>query len=566
MKRVGFFNINKILYLFAIFILSFTNTIPVQAVSDFYSENNIQFYDPEACDPNGGNSDDTSDPMLIEGIDYDNTQSTDTNYEVAVETDGTDPNPGGDSNHQPQTSYGHSLGWKTHFIALNPEWDEIEKNNIKLGDVVKIAWKGKVVYAIYGDNHSGGGVHTEVSLSVKKDIGAGDDTSTGFGSKEDPVKFTIYPGTSEKIKGNPPSNKLIDKIGIEASGGISKDDSSAGNCICSDPDSGDITSLDGNSNIEKVFNFLTSEQGVKLDTIHAAAIIGNFIQESNVNPESVNPSSGATGIAQWLGGRLDTLKKQGGDQYLTLEKQLEFLIYEMKGPEKAATDKFLAATTIEEATRIWGDDWERAGQDEMNHANRLAKAKIVYRKYKGSTTVSSGSTTNLYGCSGSSSSESGEVGADGYAFPIGLSKSEISNWGSPWCTSACHHDGTEARDVAKKSLDDKSIGVSVLSIVDGTIDNQHIYNGISGCYSLQLIGKDGWHYYYTHIRSPKFKSGDKVKAGQKIAEIGERKCTGNGSAPHLHIDRGSPKGRPGGSVCCRDVGFKDLINNLYNRL
>ena len=42
----------KVWYIISIFILSFTNTIPIQAVSDFYSENNIQFYDPSACNPN----------------------------------------------------------------------------------------------------------------------------------------------------------------------------------------------------------------------------------------------------------------------------------------------------------------------------------------------------------------------------------------------------------------------------------------------------------------------------------------------------------------------------------
>ena len=47
--------------------------------------------------------------------------------------------------------------------------------------------------------------------------------------------------------------------------------------------------------------------------------------------------------------------------------------------------------------------------------------------------------------------------------------------------------------------------------------------------------------------------------------IGERACTG-GSYPHLHIDRGSPQGSLGGNDCCRDNGFVDLINQLYNAL
>ncbi|MEK7621075.1 MAG: hypothetical protein AAB395_01850, partial [Patescibacteria group bacterium] len=189
---------------------------PVSAVEvpyDFYSDSNIQFYDPSACDPSGGSNQQQDSAAIGEGVDYANTKSADPGYEVSVETDGSDPNPGGDSNHLSETSYGHNLGWKTHFVALNPEWDEIDKNKLKLGDVVKITWKGRTVFAIWGDNHSGGGVHTEVSLSVKKDIGAGSSAATGFGSKSDPVKFTIYPDTHQKIHGSPPSQSLIDQIG-----------------------------------------------------------------------------------------------------------------------------------------------------------------------------------------------------------------------------------------------------------------------------------------------------------------------------------------------------------------
>jgi hypothetical protein len=57
----------KIIISFITLMVVFFNTIPVQAVSDFYSENNIQFYDPNACDPNSGTSASISDQSTPTG-------------------------------------------------------------------------------------------------------------------------------------------------------------------------------------------------------------------------------------------------------------------------------------------------------------------------------------------------------------------------------------------------------------------------------------------------------------------------------------------------------------------
>jgi beta-lactamase class A len=58
----------KVWYIISALVLSFTNTIPVQAVSDFYSENDIQFYDPSACDPNESSSSPDNNPRNPGGI------------------------------------------------------------------------------------------------------------------------------------------------------------------------------------------------------------------------------------------------------------------------------------------------------------------------------------------------------------------------------------------------------------------------------------------------------------------------------------------------------------------
>ena len=54
------------------------------------------------------------------------------------------------------------------------------------------------------------------------------------------------------------------------------------------------------------FNFFVSKG---IPAIKSAAIVGNLQQESNVEPRALNSSSGAYGIAQWLGGRKTELLK-----------------------------------------------------------------------------------------------------------------------------------------------------------------------------------------------------------------------------------------------------------------
>jgi hypothetical protein len=78
-----------------------------------------------------------------------------------------------------------------------------------------------------------------------------------------------------------------------------------------------------------------------------AAFVGSLLQESQLNPTLTN-SRGAYGIAQWLGPRLESLKKfkKGWD---TLNVQLEFIISEFNGNEKLAGDRLKSSTSLEEA-------------------------------------------------------------------------------------------------------------------------------------------------------------------------------------------------------------------------
>jgi hypothetical protein len=85
----------------------------------------------------------------------------------------------------------------------------------------------------------------------------------------------------------------------------------------------------------------------KYTDYQVAAFVGSLLQESQLNPTLTN-SKGAYGIAQWLDDRLESLKKfkKGWD---TLNVQLEFIEYELKGTEKLAGDRLKSSISLEEA-------------------------------------------------------------------------------------------------------------------------------------------------------------------------------------------------------------------------
>ncbi len=409
--------LRKLTLVILLFVLILSNSIPVRAFPDFYSDTENQFYDKNACDPNGGsgNPDDTT-ATPVTGVDYDNTKSVETGYEVSVESDGADGSASGDSNYESGTSYGNNLGWKTHFIALYPGW--AKEKGLKLGDVVKITWKGKTVFAIYGDNgwadDSNKNIHTEVSLSVKRDLGAGSSAATGFGSKSDPVKFTIYPNTNQKIRGNPPSQALIDKVGAEASGvSVGSEPTSTGGCVCSNPSSGSTTTLEGANNEEKVWNYFI-DKGLSPEQV--AGIMGNISQESGFDPMNIQNPGGRTknpasisagwGLIQWTPGSkiIDIAKKAKiTTPIYELGTQLDIVWWHMNNTSPTGVinmlEKYKKVKDEAAATAMYEDLMEGAGKPAI--ANRIAAAKAALKKYGGGassgTISSSGDCTSAGG-------------------------------------------------------------------------------------------------------------------------------------------------------------------------
>ena len=148
-------------------------------------------------------------------------------------------------------------------------------------------------------------------------------------------------------------------------------------------------------NAQIAFNYFVS-QG--LSPVQAAGIVGNLQGESGqgLNTNTRNPGDGrdgsdSIGIGQWNSTRAQALKDYAaskGTPYTDLTTQLEFLHSELKGPEKAAYDKLLAAQNPEEATRAMlayerPKDWNVPG----SHPQRSQYAAKAFAAYGGGQPV-----------------------------------------------------------------------------------------------------------------------------------------------------------------------------------
>lgn len=93
----------------------------------------------------------------------------------------------------------------------------------------------------------------------------------------------------------------------------------------------------------------------------AAGILGVLQLESRLDPNSVNSSSGATGLAQWLGGRKDKLEDLAHKENkpaTNLGVQLDYLDQELNSSYYASNKQIFKYTDVHKATKAWLMDYE----------------------------------------------------------------------------------------------------------------------------------------------------------------------------------------------------------------
>ena len=148
--------------------------------------------------------------------------------------------------------------------------------------------------------------------------------------------------------------------------------------------------LDGNSNIEKAFNFFVSEEGGNYTTEQACGMIGNFCVESGptLNPKAVAPSEGSTGIAQWnpaaaAGNRLRKLIEYSatlGLDHLSLGAQLLYTKYELETFSYLGDGPLRKTDNVKDATIVFQDAYERPNKAVAHTNKRINYGKEVFDK------------------------------------------------------------------------------------------------------------------------------------------------------------------------------------------
>lgn len=159
------------------------------------------------------------------------------------------------------------------------------------------------------------------------------------------------------------------------------------------------TTLVGNSNAQRVFNFLVSKG---LAQFQAAGVIGNLMQESGCDPNSVQSGGPGRGIAQWsLGGRWSgviALAAKEGKQPTDLGVQCDYLWQELTTTEAGSLSALKATTNVVGATQSFEQNYERAGTSNM--ANRIQQAQNALASFGGANGTGPASSTGTVNSGG----------------------------------------------------------------------------------------------------------------------------------------------------------------------
>lgn len=176
----------------------------------------------------------------------------------------------------------------------------------------------------------------------------------------------------------------------------------------------------------QVYSYLTS-QG--LSPLAASAVEANLEQESGVNPNAVNKSSGAYGLAQWLGARKTALYNYASSRGLSpssLQAQLGYLWQEISsGSEGVSPASLNAETNLAQATNDFSNKFERAGQSEKNNAARDADAATFYNEFSGKPPVNISNLTGLTQTSTGGTAAAAAAAPGANSFPTGSDPIQI---------------------------------------------------------------------------------------------------------------------------------------------
>ena len=216
-------------------------------------------------------------------------------------------------------------------------------------------------------------------------------------------------------------------------------------------------SKDKTKRAKSMYDFLRS-QGATPQA--AAGILGVWEMESQLDPNALNSSSGAFGVAQWLGSRktnLQNFAKSQGKQANSLDVQMKWLMKELNSTHKSSKH-ILKDKDVHETVLDWLKVYEGLSQDpsQWHLSTRNKYADRWYTKFGASD---SGGDSNISDGSeaADTNTESGECG-EGNDVEDGSGK--IAEDPSKQGGSIHWNYGKEPADVKKYLKDPKKSGLT----------------------------------------------------------------------------------------------------------
>lgn len=302
------------------------------------------------------------------------------------------------------------------------------------------------------------------------------------------------------------------------------------------------TSKNMNENAKNIYGFAIKQMHASPQG--AAGLLGIWQLESNLDPKAKNQSSGATGLAQWLGGRLTALQTfadKKGKSTTDLGLQLEYFQNEMNTAYYAKSKKDLQLTDVHAAVKAILMDYEGMSQnpEQWYLKQRNAYADHWYAKFgnsdiAGSTIIDDTAGASLDQLSSSCSNEDSDStigGTWGWPFKGHGSFGSEQDFGASAMRQGNFHDGLDFGTASWP-------GSNVLAVHAGRvifagdpgsvgIDNS-FPNGLGK--SVVVTKDDNMEIVYQEFNTStgriKVQKGDMVKTGQVI---------GVRNTDHLHL-------------------------------
>ena len=265
----------------------------------------------------------------------------------------------------------------------------------------------------------------------------------------------------------------------------------------------------------------------------ACALLGCWQLESNLNPKAVNSSSGATGIAQWLGPRLTKLQTFASGKakpHTDLGTQVEFALDELNNPYYAKTKQAIKSNDLTEAVRTVVMNYEGLSQDASQQflGKRTQYAQNWYGKFKGDKITSSivSSASNGDNAEAQVVCDPGNTETVGGSWcwpsPSHGSFASEQTFGHSSFRQGNFHDGLDFGSAAWPSNKILAChgGTVVFADDPGSVGIDNSYpNGLG---KAVVVVQDGdmqfvYQEFGSSTSSIKVKKGDKVKAGQLLA-------------------------------------------------